>query len=176
MINTRSAAAFSICKASCKVASKNSTPPPQTLQTMSGQASPMRPGPEPDSHPAHANCTSTAATISHHSTLKSCIDWFLFHCHCLSGNVQIAVEVAIQLRLEYVCLSFCLPVRPHACCLPARLSGRSCHFYDPSLEVKKVTERKDITVTRLPILLIPLCKAGLNPCVNVLSKHYIHIL
>jgi len=64
--------------------------------------------------------------------------------------VQIAVEVA-YLAMS-VCLSVCLHVRMSDAFLRVcRLAGRATAMIQ-ALK-KKVTERKDITVTRLPIQL-----------------------
>jgi len=72
-----------------------------------------------------------------------------------SENVQIAVEVAIHTAAYLamsVCLSVCLHVRMSDAFLRVcRLAGRATAMIQ-ALK-KKVTERKDITVTRLPIQL-----------------------
>jgi len=66
--------------------------------------------------------------------------------------VQIAVKVAIQMHSMSVCLSVCLYARMPAASLRVCLAGRTTSMIQ-ALNKKKVTERKDITVTRLPIQL-----------------------
>ena len=159
MINTRSAAAFSIDKASCKVASKNS-PPPQTRCT--GQI-------DRHWHPCKArtrqtscahlnyNTTATPVTTLHHSTLKSlakvgfcfiviAVEWEFADCPRSCNTYSCYSSMS-------VCLSVCLHVSmPDAFLRVCRLAGRGATSMIQALK-KKVTERKDITVTRLPIQL-----------------------
>lgn len=118
-------------------------------------------------------CPCTEIHHPHHS--KSCICWFKFQLYRVVGLVvgcmmQVAAPSCIIAVASYVCLF----VRLSVC-----MSGQS-HATSMIQVLKKVTERKDIPLSLVCpynyYYLIPLCKAGLNPCVNVLSKHYIHIL
>lgn len=132
-----------------------------------------------------------------HLTLKVCIGWFLFSLSLLmlSENVQIApikscntvagyyqrLPVCLSVLLSTVCMSLCLLPSCTRACLAAVRSGATSMIQALN-KSRKVTENEKTSLchssahTYNYILLIPLCKAGLNPCVNVLSKHYIHIL
>jgi len=166
MINTRSAAAFSITRLRAI----------QKWQAKKfGQAhlSERKSADMPCSQFRRPICPCTEIHHPHHS--KSCICWFKFQLYRVVGLVvgcmmQVAAPSCIIAVASYVCLF----VRLSVC-----MSGQS-HATSMIQVLKKVTERKDIPLSLVCpynyYYLIPLCKAGLNPCVNVLSKHYIHIL
>lgn len=143
MINTRSAAAFSITRLRAIQSGKQKSLAKPTFQKENQRTCPARflKGSFGDqSAPVQKSTTRTTLNAAYVGLSSSFIEW-------IGGGVH---DAGCRAELHYCGCIVCLSVCPSVCLY---VWSESRHFYDPSLEKSYRTKRHP-TVTRLPIQLL----------------------
>lgn len=143
MINTRSAAAFSITRLRAIQSGKQKSLAQPTFQKENQRTCPARflKGSFGDqSAPVQKSTTRTTLKAAYVGLSSSSIEW-------IGGGVH---DAGCRAELHYCGCIVCLSVCPSVCLY---VWPESRHFYDPSLEKSYRTKRHP-TVTRLPIQLL----------------------
>lgn len=143
MINTRSAAAFSITRLRAIQSGKQKSLAKPTFQNRISADMPctlFKGSFGGQSAPVQKSTTRTTLKAAYVGLSSSSIEW-------IGGGVH---DAGCRAELHYCGCIVCLPVCPSVCLY---VWPESRHFYDPSLEKSYRTKRHP-TVTRLPIQLL----------------------